>query len=111
MSYGIKVSKLMKRLIEAEDVTEKYKDPLHFLEKQPENIKYLYTKFVLPITRDNSVSISGLDMTQFERDDLETLWELYQNEIGPESPNWSSLRQIYITCVGTKPECHTVSFI
>ncbi len=111
MSYKVRVPKLMQCLIEAEDVTEMYKDPVSFIDEQSDSIKYLYKNFIVPIIKNNAVSISGLDMTKFEREDLETLWELYQNRIGPDSIDWRNLRKLYLTCKDSEPETFAVSYI
>lgn len=111
MSYTVKIPKLIQHLMDAEDVSAEYTKPLNFLKDQPESIRYLYTSFVEPIIKENSVSISGLDMDKFEYDDLKTIWELYRDKIGPDSSCWTILRQIYSICKKTEPERHTISFI
>lgn len=111
MSHSVKISKLITKLKNSKGSSDIYNNPLHFLEDQPETIVYLFKHIVTPICNGETVQLSNIDMSKFERGDIETVWTLYQEHMESNSIILERLRKFYQTFKSASPEHIAVSFI
>ena len=103
MSRSVKISKLITKLKNSKDSSDIYNNPLHFLEDQPETIVYLFKHIVTPICNGETVQLSNIDMSKFERGDIETVWTLYQEHMESNSTILERLRKFYQTFKSASP--------
>ncbi len=111
MGLNVCLLDMMKLLCEAKDIGDRYDGNAYFLQDQPPGVQYLFERFLRPIIHEGAYSIGELDLDQFDRDELESLWELYRDQIGPESDAWQMAERVYSVCSDAPSRPHTVAFL
>ena len=111
MELSINLKELKKLLCKAKDIDETDHGEANFMEKQSPGVQYLFRHFLRPIIYENAYSIEDIDMEQFDRDELETIWEIYRDRYSPQSDTWRNAEKIYAVCSGAPSQTRTVTFI
>ena len=105
MSQTIRVSRLLERLKNAEDESERFHDPLKDGDMDRSGVHYLYEQVLTPLLGYRSVNTRDLDMDQLD------IFDYYNDNLTSNSEEFSKLHRIYSKCKETKPHQASVTFL
>lgn len=108
MNQTIQIKKLMELLRNAEDESSRFNNPLAGFD---EGVLYLYEKVFLPLLHDVEVNTSDLDMDQFDREDIATIFDFYYDNYTSHSKELSHLSNWYNTCWNAPAVCQQTAFL
>ena len=110
MNKTVKIPILIQQLKNAEDETEHFVNGFESSETNS-GARYLYQSVLLPLLNDQPVETGNLDMDSFDREDIGTLSEFYNNNFTCYSKEMSKLRRIYEICSGAPARPVSVCFL
>lgn len=111
MEMNIRVPTLIRLLSSAEDITAQYTGKESMLADQSPGVQYLFNQFLRPIIHEGAYSVDNIDLSRFDREELETLWDVYRDRFGPQSDAWNTAERVYQVCLKAPPQTPAVSFI
>ena len=111
MELNINLKELKKLLRKAKDIAESDSGEANFMEKQSPGVQYLFKHFLHPIICENAWSVGDIDLRRFDREELETVWEIYRDRYSPHSDTWRTAERIYSICSAAPSLSHAVPYI
>ncbi len=111
MELSINLKELKTLLCKAKDIAESDHGEANFMEKQPPGVQYLFRHFLRPIIYENAYSVGDIDLERFDREELETVWEIYRDRYSPQSNTWRTAERIYSICSDAPSLSHAVPYI
>ena len=111
MELNIRIADLIKLLCKAEDISDQYRSESRILQEYSSGVQYLFKHFLRPIIHESSYSVGNIDLDQFDREELETLWEIYRDKYSPQSDTWRNAEKIYTVCSDAPSQARAVTFI
>ncbi len=73
------------------------------LEKISPGAAYLYTEVILPKMQGKEVNTGKVNMTAFDRTDIETVCDYYKDNVAAERPENKALFELYSKISGAPP--------
>ncbi len=110
MSRKINTTMLQELLRSCNDETEQF---VNLQSRLNGNIgtQYLYENVLMPLMKDQTVRSNELDMGQFDRGDLDDLYNFFEDQFGNRSEELSKLHRIFSACSASAPQRTNVGFI
>lgn len=111
MEMNIRIPALIDLLADASDISKEYNGKKSPLADQSPGVQYLFQQFLHPIIHEGAYFVDNIDFDRFDREELETLWDVYRDRFGPQSVTWQTMEKIYRICSSAPPQTPGVSFI
>lgn len=111
MLYTLNPVSLINSFHSAEMNEPKCKDFLDEHSEASNGTRYLYKKVLMPMLENQDVHSSDLDMEQFELEDVQDIYDYYDDQISNRSCTFQKLNQFYKALSEAESKTHTVPFI
>lgn len=108
MNYVIQIPCLIELLRNAEDENERFAEPAHDFN---DGVKYLFAHVLQPLMKGQEVYTGDVDMERFDREDIGTVFEFYEDNYARHSKEISHLKHWYDTCCKAPAECMQTPFL
>lgn len=112
MTYELDLDVLRRKLSKAQLQKEKIEPPITEPGEEPsKRVKYLIENVLTPLFAGEEVHSADLDFRQFDRLDINELYDYYMNHYYNGESDWQRLRNVYLLCKKAESLTAPVCFI